>query len=149
MNLLGRIVADMTSAMKAKDKVRLGTLRLMYTAIVTQSKNDNLESTDEVVISILTKERKKRLDTADVYVKAGSQDKADAELGEVAIIAEFLPSTLSVEDTQALVDDIFIANPDYQIRDMGRIINAVQEQVSAKGKLLDKSLVSKIIKLKF
>lgn len=149
MSLLEKIKTDMASALKVSDKGRLETLRLVYSAIITQSKNDNKELTDDVVISILEKERKRRMDTSLLYINAENYAASEKEVAEAIIIKEYLPAVLSEEDTQKIVDELFIANPNYQIRDMGLIIKAVEATAKESNKMLDKGLLSRIIKLKF
>ena len=102
--LLARLRSDMTAAMKARDTVRLGTLRMAVAAVQTESVAGDTarELSDDEVLKVLTKEAKKRAESATAYADAGREELAAAERAEGEILAEYLPSQLTDAEVDAL-----------------------------------------------
>jgi len=105
----GRIVDDMKAAMRAKDKPRLGALRMLRAAMIEAEKSGK-DLTDDVAVTILRKLRKQRIDAADSYTKGGRDDLAQAELAEATIIDEYLPQLADEAQTLAWVRDAIAAS---------------------------------------
>ncbi|MET8651439.1 MULTISPECIES: GatB/YqeY domain-containing protein [Nocardia] len=102
--LKARLRTDMTAAMKAKDKLRLATLRMLLAAIQTAevAGSQSRELSDAEVVSVLQKEAKKRSEAAEVFTQAGRGELAANEHAEARIIDDYLPTQL----TEAEVADI-------------------------------------------
>ena len=94
----------MKDAMRAKEKMRLGTIRMAQAAIKQREIDERIELTDADVLSILTKLVKQREDAAIQYRDADRTDLADTELAEADILRGFLPSPLSEDEINALID---------------------------------------------
>ena len=92
-----RLRSDLTAAMKAKDKLRLATLRMLLAAIQTEevSGKEAHELTDEQVLKVLAKESKKRGESAEIYTQNGRGELAATEHAEARIIDEYLPTPLT------------------------------------------------------
>lgn len=102
--LLARLRTDMTAALKARDTVRLGTLRMAVAAVQTESVagDSARELSDDEVLAVLAKEAKKRAESAEAYTAAGREELAAAERAEGEVLAEYLPTPLSDDEVAAL-----------------------------------------------
>jgi len=142
--------ADLTAAMKAKDQLRLSTLRMVMAAIQTEetSGKEARELTDDEVVKVLAKESKKRGEAAEVYTEAGRGELAANERAEAQVIDEYLPTPLTDAEL-ADVADTAIAQVAEEIgerpgmRQMGQVMKAAT--ALARGKA-DGSRVSKAVK---
>jgi hypothetical protein len=127
-----KLDADIKQALLGGDKPRAEVLRglksaLLYEKVAKGLRNTGL--TDEQVMTIIAKEVKKRSESAELYVKAGSQERADKELSEKAILEEYLPQQMSDEELQVVVADVIsLLGKDAQ---MGQVIGAVRAKVGA------------------
>jgi len=103
--LSDRLHADLTTAMKARDELRVSTLRLTLAAVRTQEVAGDVarELTDDEVVTVLRREDRKRREAADAFGQAGRTDSAARERAEAEIIAEYLPRQLSDDELDALV----------------------------------------------
>lgn len=103
-SLLARLRSDMTSAMKVRDTVRLGTLRMAVAAVQTEmvAGATARELSDDEVLRVLAKEAKKRAESAEAFAGAGREELAATERAEGEILAEYLPSQLSDAEVEAL-----------------------------------------------
>lgn len=102
-----RLQDDLTAAIRARDELRSATIRLALSAIKTEEvagKSARELSADEI-ITVLSKEAKKRKEAADVYRSAGAEDRANNEEAELAVLAEYLPLALTSEEIEAIVKD--------------------------------------------
>ena len=102
-----RLQEDLTAAIRARDELRSATIRLALSAIKTEEvagKSARELSADEI-ITVLSKEAKKRKEAADVYRSAGAEDRAVSEEAELAVLAEYLPLALTSEEIAAIVKD--------------------------------------------
>ncbi len=128
----GRIVDDMKAAMRAKDKPRLGALRMLRAAMIEAEKSGK-DLTDDVAVTILRKLRKQRIDAADSYTKGGRDDLAQAELAEATIIDEYLPQLADEAQTLAWVRDAIAASgataPNQLGMAMGALMRAHKGQI--------------------
>lgn len=143
-----RLEQDLKTAMLAGDSERVMTLRNLKSALLNvKVASGKRESglTDEEVLPVLSKEAKKRQESADFYVQGNSQDRADKELSEKAIIEEYLPSQLSEEEITAIVEEVIanlgVSGPSA----MGQIMGQVKARTGARA---DGSIVAKIVKEK-
>lgn len=104
--LKARLRTDLTAAMKAKDKLRLATLRMILAAIQTEevSGKEAHDLTDDDVLKVLAKEAKKRGESAEIYTQNGRGELAANEHAEAQIINEYLPTPLTDEELATIVD---------------------------------------------
>lgn len=135
-NLQDQLRADMTAAMKAKDKETTKVLRAVLSVFQTEmtSGEEFHELTDDVELKILTKQVRQRRDSAEEYAKGGRQDLADVELAEAEILAKYLPAPLTDDELATLVDEAVAASgPDASMKQMGQIVRAVNEKAAGRA----------------
>jgi len=134
MSLKAQITEDMKTAMRAKDSVRLGTIRLLQAAMKQKEVDERVELDDVMVIAIVDKLIKQRKDSVAAYVSAQRQDLADVESAEIAVLQAYLPQRLSPEEVQkevaAIVAELGASGPG----DMGKVMGAVKKQTGWQGR---------------
>ena len=145
MSLVNQLKDQMKEAMRAKEKVRLGTIR-MALAAVKQIEVDTRETlTDEQAIAVLTKMVKQRRDSAAQYAAAGRDDLAQTEVEEIQILEKFLPQPLTEEEISALVDASIIEMSASSMADMGKVMGALKPKVLGRA---DMASIGAMIKAK-
>ncbi len=133
--LFEQISSDIIAAMKAKDKVRLMALRSVkkYFIEAKTAPGANDELPDEKALAIIAKLVKQGKDTASVYAQQSRQDLAKEELDQVAVIEEYLPKQLSVEELRteisSLIEEVGATSP----KDMGRVMGIATKRLSGKA----------------
>lgn len=149
MSLKDQITADIKTAMKNKDKVRLETVRSIKKVLlekevsVRPSGQDELTETQE--LEVLSQLAKQRRDSIDQYQKAGRDDLADAEAQELAIIEEYLPQQLSEEEIGAVIDEILAETGAQSPKDMGKVMGPAMQKLKGRA---DGKVVQDIVKQK-
>ena len=103
MSLKDQITEDMKSAMRAKEAVKLGTIRLITAAMKQKEVDERVELTDAMVMAIIEKMIKQRKDSISQFEAGGRQDLADIEKAELVILAAYMPAGLSETEMQAAV----------------------------------------------
>ncbi len=145
MSLVDQLKDQMKEAMRAKDKVRLGTIR-MALAAVKQIEVDNRETlTDEQAIAVLTKMVKQRRDSIAQYEAAGRNELAEAEASEIQVLETFLPKPLSQEEVAELVDATILEVGASSMADMGKVMGALKPKVQGRA---DMAAIGAMIKAK-
>ena len=143
MSLKAQITEDMKTAMRAKDSVRLGTIRLLQAAMKQKEVDERVELDDAMVITIVDKLIKQRKDSVAAYLTAQRQDLADVETAEMKVLEVYLPQRLSADEITAavkvIVAEVGAAGPG----DMGKVMGAVKAQLAGKA---DMGLVSAAVK---
>ena len=143
MSLKAQITEDMKTAMRAKDSVRLATIRLLQAAIKQKEVDERIELDDAAVIAIVDKMIKQRKDSIAAFEGAGRQDLADQEKAETAVLQGYLPQRMSTEEitaaVQAIVAELGASGPG----DMGKVMGAVKTQLAGKA---DMGAVSAAVK---
>ena len=130
-----RILDDVTDAMRAKDKPRLGTLRLV-TAAIKQIEVDSREDLDDAgVLAVLEKMLKQRRDSLQQYSDAGRKDLADQESYEIGIIDAYMPEALAAEELHTLIDAAIAETGADSMRDMGKVMALLKSQVQGRADL--------------
>jgi len=130
-----RIQSDVTDAMRAKDKPRLGTLRLV-TAAIKQIEVDSRKDLDDAgVLAVLEKMLKQRRDSLQQYSDAGRTDLADQESYEIGIIEAYMPEALPAEELDALIDAAIAQAGAQSMRDMGKVMGLLKAQVQGRADL--------------
>ncbi len=148
-----KITAHMKSAMQAKEKETLATIRLIMAGIKDADINARTEETENVpvddneVIRLLQAMIKQRKDSIEMYIKGDRQDLADKEQAEILVIKEFLPEQLSPEELEKAVQETISELNAESIKDMGKIMNALREKYAGKMDFGDASTVAKKILL--
>lgn len=143
MSLKADLQSAMKDAMRARDKERLGTIRMIMADIKRREVDDRTEMTDEQVLAILDKMQKQRRESIAQYESAGRQDLADVEKAELEVIAQFLPAALSQEELQALISHSIDSTGASSMRDMGKVMAELKPQVQGRA---DMSEISRLVK---
>lgn len=145
MDLFEKISEDIKAAMKARDKVRLDTLRNIKKVFLelktAPGANDTLD--DAAAMKVLQKLAKQGAESAATYVQAGRQELADAEMAQVAVIKEYLPKPLSAEEIEAAVREIIAATNASGMKDMGKVMGQASKLLAGKA---EGSAISAIVK---
>ncbi len=131
------------SAMRAKDKERLSTLRLATSALKQIEVDERVELDDTRVLSVIDKMVKQRKDSAEQFTQGGREDLAEKELAEIEVLKEFLPAALDSADIEALVKDAISQTGAEGMKDMGKVMGVVKPQVQGRA---DMGEVSKLVK---
>jgi len=142
--MLKQLTEDMKAAMKAKDKARLGCIRLMRAALKDKEIEMGHQAlTDADAIAVLSKLVKQRHDAASQYADAGREDLQSSELAEVAIIQAYLPEPMSDDELVAIVDQAISDTGADSMRDMGKVMGIVKSKAEGRA---DMGKISGIVK---
>ncbi len=138
-----QIVAAMKDAMRAKDKPRLGTIRLTLADIKRIEVDERIDPDDTRITSILDKMVKQRRDSIQQFEAGGRSDLVAQEQLEIAVIQEFLPQALSEEELQAIIESALAESGATSMQDMGKVMGLLKPKVVGRA---DMGLVSQKIK---
>jgi len=138
MTLKEKITEDMKTAMRAKDSERLGTIRLLLSAIKQKEVDERVVVDDVMAVAIVDKLIKQRKDSIEAFEKAERKDLADKEKSELLVLQAYLPARLSAEEVMAEVKAIVAALATELGRavspaDMGKVMGAVKTQLAGKA----------------
>ena len=128
-----RISDAVKAAMRAGEKTRLGTLRMMSAAIKQKEVDERRELSDADLLAILDKMVKQRRESLEQYEAAGREELAAVEHAEIAIIAEFLPQPLSDSEIDALIEQAIADSGAESVRDMGKVMAQVKPQAQGRA----------------
>ncbi|MEW8693013.1 MAG: GatB/YqeY domain-containing protein [Candidatus Thiodiazotropha endolucinida] len=140
-----QILDDVKAAMKAKQKSRLGTLRLITAAIKQREVDERTELDDIQVLAILEKMIKQRRDSINQYESAGRQELAEQEKSEIAIIETYMPAGLSDDEISVLVDNAIAETNASGMQDMGKVMGLLKPRMQGRA---DMGKVSGLVKQK-
>ncbi|MCA9332710.1 GatB/YqeY domain-containing protein [Candidatus Saccharibacteria bacterium] len=148
MSISKDIDADLKAAMLAGDKTLATTLRGLKSTILYEEVAKGLRDTgleDDAIIALLSKEAKKRQESADLYKKGGSEEKAEAELVEKKVIEKYLPAQMSDEELMLIVDEAISSTGASSMQQMGQVIGIVKSKA---GVSADGSRIAQLVKEK-
>ena len=132
-----RLRTDLTTAMKARDKVRSGTLRMVLTAIseAEVSGKQSQELTDQQVLDVVIKEAKKRREAEEAFAQADRPELAEKERAEAAVLADYLPQQLTPEQITALVAEAIASTGAAELgpKGIGKVMGVVTPQTRGKA----------------
>lgn len=120
-------------AMRAKDKPRLGVLRMVMSEFKKIEVDERIELDDARVLAVLDKQIKQRKDSVKQYEDAGRSDLADAENFEIDVIQAFLPSPLSDDEINAIIKQAITESGAESMRDMGKVMALVKPQIQGRA----------------
>ena len=143
MSLKAQITEDMKSAMRAKEAVKLGTIRLLTAAIKQKEVDERIELTDTMVLVIIEKMIKQRKDSIQQFEAGARQDLADIEKAELAILTAYMPASLSEAEIKAEVAAAVTASGAYGPQDMGKVMAIVKPKLAGRA---DMTAVSALVK---
>ena len=144
-SLVARIKASMKEAMKARDKERLGTIRLMQAEFKRVEVDERIEIDDARALTILDKMVKQRRDSVSQFQAAGRDELAAIELSEIAVIQEFLPQQLTEDEINSLIDEALASIDATGMAAMGPLMGAIKPKLQGRA---DMGAVSKMVKAK-
>lgn len=128
-----RINADMKSAMREKDKARLGTIRMLQAAIKQREVDERIELDDAQVLAVLDKMVKQRRDSIEQFRQAGRDELAEKEEFELGVLQDYLPAALGDEELDALVNEAVEASGAESVRDMGKVMGILKPKVQGRA----------------
>ncbi len=146
--LYDKISKDMIEAMKAHDKDKLSTLRLLKSGIdkyLIDNKKERHEASDEVVIEVVSKQVKTHKESIEQFKSGNRQDLIDGLNKEIEILSSYLPEQLSHDDLVKVIDEVFDKVKPTSIKDMGTIMKELKPLVNGKA---DMKEVNSIVKEK-
>ncbi len=143
--MVEKLKQDMVEAMKAKDKERLTTIRMIKGDLDKEHIDKKREINDDLLIEVVNRGIKQRKDSIAEFEKGGRNDLIEKTQAEIEILQSYLPAQLSEEEVSLIIDEAFqIVNPEGP-RDMGKIMKEVQPKLKGRA---DMKQVSEIIKSK-
>lgn len=146
MSLNEKIIADLTTSMKAQDAQRTSTLRMIKAAMMNRKIEKGSDLDDEELQKLLRTLVKQRRDSVEQYEKAGRPELAEKEQAEIKVIEDYLPQAASVDEIEAAVTAAIAETGASSIKEMGKVMKAAQAALA--GKNADGRLVSEAVKAK-
>ena len=145
MGLKERLKSDLTEAIRARDEVRAGTIRMALTSITNEevAGKEARILTDAEIITVLSREAKKRREAAEAYDSAGSKERGDRERAEGLVIAEYLPSQLSEGELQEMIKAAIVETGASGPSGMGQVMKVLSPKIAGRA---DGSKVSAAVK---
>jgi uncharacterized protein YqeY len=143
MSLKARILEDVKTAMRARQREQLAALRLVTAAIKQKEVDERIDLSDEQVLAVLDKMVKQRRESLEQYENAGREDLAATERFELDLILAYLPEPLGEDELAALIQSTMTEVGASSIRDMGPVMNALRPQVQGRA---DMKAVSQAVK---
>lgn len=131
--LKARITEDMKSAMRAGEKGKLATIRLILAAIKQVEVDTRNDLNDSQVLAVLDKMVKQRRESISQYEKAGRDELAEKEHQEIAVIQEYLPEQLGDDEITALIDEAIAATGAESMRDMGKVMGQLKPKLQGRA----------------
>ena len=145
MSLIARIEEELKEARLARDAERRDALSLILSSLRSDEKNLQRPLSEDEELQVLQRERKKRLEAATEFAKAGRDELAEKEKYELDVLAEFMPEPLSEDELEEIVDNVIAEVGATSLRDLGRVMADVMPQVSGRA---DGSQVSQLVREK-
>jgi hypothetical protein len=131
-SLKEKITADMKVAMRAKEKQRLGVIRLIQAAIKQREVDERISLDDTQIIVVLDKMLKQRRDSIEQYEKAGRQDLVDQEAFEIQVIKTYLPQPLTETELANLITQAIQTTGATSVKDLGKVMGILKAQVQGR-----------------
>jgi uncharacterized protein len=145
MNLKDKITEDMKAAMRAKDTARLGTVRLLLSAMKQKEVDERVVLTDADILAIIDKMVKQRRESIAQFEKAGRNDLADGEKAEIAVLSAYLPQQLSEAEVAAAIAAAIAETGAAGAKDMGKVMALLKPRLAGRT---DMGKVSGLVKAK-
>ena len=144
MPLLDDVNAAMVAAMKARDALSLGTLRMLKTALTMKGIEKGRDLDDAESLQVVASLVKQRRDSIEQFTKGGRQELADKEAAEITVLERYLPAAASPEDVAAAVDQAIAETGATTARDMGKVMKATMARLA--GKSVDGKSVNEAVR---
>ncbi|AWB58799.1 MULTISPECIES: GatB/YqeY domain-containing protein [unclassified Colwellia] len=133
MSLLSQLKDEMKNAMRAKDKLRLGVIRMALSAIKQAEIDHNTEATDDNIIVLLTKMVKQRKESIKMFTEGGREELAAKEAAEIVALEDFLPQPLSADEINQLITKAIADTGAASMADMGKVMAVLKPQMQGKA----------------
>ncbi len=133
MTLKERITEDMKAAMRASEKERLSTIRMVQAAIKQREVDERIVLDDSQVIAVLEKMVKQRKESIAQFEQGGRTDLAAKEQTEIVLLQSYLPAQLSDAEIEAIVRDAIAATGASSVKDMGKVMGAVKAKAAGRA----------------
>ena len=145
MSLKEKLQNDLTDAMRARDEIRSSTIRMILTSIKNEevAGKEARELNDAEIITVLSREAKKRREAAEAFDQAGAKDRADQERAEGVVIGEYLPKQLTEDEIKSLIAAAMAETGASTPAQMGLVMKSLQPKIAGKA---DGGLVSSLVK---
>jgi uncharacterized protein YqeY len=145
MSLKAKLREDLTESIRSKNELRSSTIRMILTAITNEevSGKEARVLTDAEVITVLTREAKKRREAAEAFESGGAKDRAEREKSEGEVIAQYLPTQLTPHELEALIAEAITSTGAQGPQGMGLVMKFLQPKVAGKA---DGATVSSAVK---
>ena len=127
MSLKETLSADMKAAMKAKEKVKLGAIRAIQTAIKQIEVDEQKECTDEIAVGVMAKLVKSRRESVKSYTDAGRPELAEAENEEINVIQSYMPAQMSEEEVKKAIAEAITEVGASSVKDMGKVMGELKK----------------------
>ena len=128
-SLQARLKDDVKSAMRSREKARLGVLRLISAAVKQREVDNRIDLDDAGVLEVLTHMVKSRRDSVVHYTKAGRSDLIEQETFEIKVIEQYLPQALTPQELQSLIDEAINNSGASSMKDMGKVMGGLRPKV--------------------
>ena len=138
-----KLLNDLKECMKTKNTVRKNTVQMIRAAILQVEKDKAIELNDEQIIEIIAKEAKKRKDAEADFEKSGREDLINQNKEELAILTEYLPKQLTVQEVEEKVKEVIAETGATSIKDMGIVMKTAKEKI---GTAADGKTISEVVK---
>jgi uncharacterized protein YqeY len=135
MGLKEKLQSDLTEAIRSRNELVSGTIRMVLTAITNEevAGKEAKTLTEDEVIAVLSREAKKRREAAEAFADAGRADKAETEKAEGEVITAYLPAQLSDAELDALIADAIAKSGAAGPQDMGKVMGLLKPQIAGKA----------------
>ncbi|RAJ02163.1 GatB/YqeY domain-containing protein [Aeromonas salmonicida] len=133
MSLKDQLKDQQKLAMLARDKARLGSIRLLMAEIKQREVDSRIELNDEDILAVVTKMVKQRRDSISQFEAAGRQDLADKESAEIVVLQEFLPQQLNADEIAALIEQAITESGAAVMADMGKVMAVLKPKIQGRA----------------
>ncbi|MGS3149385.1 GatB/YqeY domain-containing protein [Aeromonas sanarellii] len=133
MSLKDQLKDQQKLAMLAKDKARLGAIRLLMAEIKQREVDTRVELDDQEILAVVTKMVKQRRDSISQFEAAGRQDLADKESAEIVVLQEFLPQQLTAAEIAALIEQAIAESGAAVMADMGKVMAVLKPKIQGRA----------------
>ena len=135
MSIKEKLRADLTEAIRSRDEITSGTIRMVLTALTNEEVSGKQARTlsDDEVISVLSREAKKRREAAEAFETGGRSDRAALEKAEGEVIARYLPAQLNLDEIKKMIADAVVSTGASGPGDMGKVMGAIKPLVAGKA----------------
>ena len=140
-----KLMEDLKNAMKEKNEIKKNTVTMIKAAVLQIEKDKQIQLEDTQILEIISKEAKKRKDALVEFEKSGRQDLVNQTNEELAVIKEYLPEELSIEELEKIIEETIKEVNAVDMKDMGKVMQAVKTKTTGRA---DGKTINEIVKKK-